>query len=70
MPLSVSDYPVLNNEAYDRKVVMSETVFLYLVKRAYPNDLVQIRWPELPVEEMVVFWEPVVTVVRPDTPSA
>lgn len=54
-----------HNEANDRKVLMSETLFVYLARRANREAIVQIRWPAEPRVEMVTYWEPVVTVVNP-----
>lgn len=57
------------NEAEDRKVLMSETLFRYLVGKAYPDDVVQIRFSNPPVHQYIEFWEPVVTVARREDAS-
>jgi hypothetical protein len=58
------------SESDDRMVLMSETLLVYLCNKAYPDDLVQIRWPYPPETKEITFWEPVVTIARPDTPNA
>ena len=58
------------SEDLDRKVLMSETLLRYLINRAYPDDIVQIRFCNPPVTETIMYWEPVITVAWRDTPVA
>jgi hypothetical protein len=58
------------SEHLDRKVLMSETLLRYLIKKAYPDDIVQIRFCNPPVAENTTYWEPVITVAWRDTTVA
>lgn len=58
------------SEDLDRKVLMSETLLRYLINRAYPDDIVQIRFCNPPATETITYWEPVITVAWRDTPVA
>lgn len=50
-----------------RVVIMDGELLEILLKEANPDCVIQIRWGE-PVTEEVIYYEPRITVIRPDTP--
>ena len=54
----------------DRMLLISFELLKEIVQKANPDCLIQWRWPKEPTVMEVAVWEPIITVVRPDTPSA
>jgi len=60
----------MSENEWDKMVLVSFTLLKDIVQKANPDCLIQWRWPDKPTVAVVTFWEPIITVVRPDTPSA